>query len=101
MAGNTDKYSKLQQSLTISTFNTRGFKNKLKRSTLIRKFKEGKQDIIALQEIHRLNETEEQELKIKWGGAIHHSWGSNRSKGLMTMFHPKFDKNCNFSLHFA
>ncbi len=62
----------------------------MKRSTLIRKFKEDKHDVIALQEIHTLSDRDENELKSKWGGVIHHSWGSNHSKGLITLFHPKF-----------
>ena len=90
MASSPINRCSIEQSLKISTLNVRGFKNKKKRTTLIRTFKDDHSDIIALQETHHLSDSERDELKLQWGGTVHYSWESNRSKGLVTLFNKKF-----------
>ena len=81
---------KIQSPLKIATFNVRGFKNQKKRSAVLRNFRLEKLDIIALQETHISDELEIRSLAKLWGGSVHYSPGSNRSKGLITLFHPRF-----------
>ena len=84
---------KSSSSLKIATLNVRGFKNKRKRTTLFRKFKSEKLDIIALQETYISNETELREISTQWRGPVHYSFGSNHSKGLITLFNSSFHDN--------
>ena len=94
MAGSGNDANTLIDSFKISTLNTRGFKNKKKRSSLIRIFKQQKLEIIVLQETHKLSEYEERELSLQWGGHVHYSSGTARSKGLITLFNSCFPDSC-------
>ena len=90
MDGNRGNSTKSSSSLKIGTLNVRGFKNKRKRLALFRKFKIEKLDIITLQETYISNETELREISTQWQGPLHHSFGSNHSKGLITLFNSRF-----------
>ena len=73
------------KNLKIVTLNVRGLRNKKKRLSLFRLLKEGHYDIIALQETH-LTETDIHIIENEWGKNFHFSAGTNRSKGLITLF---------------
>ena len=85
--------------LNIATLNVRGLKKKKKKHVLFRAFKEEKLDIVALQETYIKDEEEMQEVYTVWGGEAHFTPGTIRSKGLITLFHPKYD-NDNIKLIF-
>ena len=87
------KNTKLNEALKIATFNVRGLKNRKKRRALIRVIKREKTDIIGLQETHINSENEIRDTECLWGGKVHSSLGSNRSKGLITLFHPKYNQH--------
>ena len=62
------------------TLNTRGLKNKTKRSALFSYLKQQKINVACLQETH----VSEKDIKIwgnQWGGQIFFNSGTNRSKG--------------------
>ena len=73
------------KNLKILTLNVRGLRNKKKRYTLFQLVKEGKYDIIALQETH-FTENSINIIENEWGKNFHYSAGTNRSKGLITLF---------------
>ena len=52
--------------LSILTMNVRGIRNTKKRKSLFQMFRQGRYDIIALQETH-LVETDVEILKREWG----------------------------------
>ena len=90
---NTNDFSDIDiQSLKIATFNVRGLKNSLKQEAIVKRFKDLKLNIIALQETHLI----EQELGLlgkKWQGPIISSDGTNNSKGICILFDCCFDKD--------
>ena len=71
--------------LKIVTFNARGLRNRKKRYCLFQLLKEGQYDIIALQETH-FSEIDTSIIENEWGQNFHYSAGTNRSKGLITLF---------------
>ena len=91
MAQNTGNESMCMDSpLKIATFNTRGMLDLKKRRELFRKLKKDNLDIIALQETHLYNDDQMKDLINLWGGPAHYTPGTNRSKGLITLLHPRF-----------
>ena len=68
----------------------------LKQRTLFQIFKKENLDIIALQETHRFSKSDIRDLSNRWGSQIHHSPGTNHSKGLLTLLHPRL-KEYTFS----
>ena len=82
----------LQNPLKIASFNVRGFKKAKKRLTLLRNFRSEKLDIVSLQETHLSEEAGIKHLRTQWGGIVHYSFGSNRSKGLVTLFNQNIDE---------
>ena len=93
MAGPSGNDDNVSIELKLATFNTRGLKRKIKRFTLLRTLKQANMDVICLQETHALNEFEQREIYLQWGGLMHHAPGSNRSKGLLTLFSPRFKES--------
>ena len=89
--------NKINSQLKCATFNVRGLKNNMKRYTLVRNLKMKNLDIISLQETHLHNEADAISLNSQWGGTVHHAFGTNRSKGLATLFKPGI-KETNISL---
>ena len=88
---NTNNFE-LQNPLKLASFNVRGFKKHKKRSTVLRNIKLENIDIAALQETHLSDESEIQHLERQWGGTVHFSFGTNRSKGLVTLFNENIDE---------
>ena len=80
----------LDSPLKCATWNVRGLLDIKKRRSIFRKLKTENLDIICLQETHIFNDSAFRELSNLWGGPIHHSPGTNRSKGLLTLLHPRF-----------
>ena len=78
--------------LSILTMNVRGIRNTKKRKSLFQMFRQGRYDIIALQETH-LVETDVEILKREWGENFHLSAGTTRSKGLLTLFSNNISMN--------
>ena len=96
MAVNEGKSMNLDTPLKLATLNVRGLLEVKKRRAVLRKLKSENIDVISLQETHIYNDASLKELSNLWGGPIHHSPGSNRSKGLITMLHPRHG-DCNFT----
>ena len=71
--------------LKIITFNVRGLKNRKKRYCLFQMLKKEQFDIIALQETH-FSENDINIIENEWGKNFHYSAGTNKSKGLITLF---------------
>ena len=90
MAATTGKSMDLDSPLKCATWNVRGLLDIKKRRAIFRKLKTENLDIICLQETHIYNDSALKELSNLWGGPIHHSPGTNRSKGLITLLHPRF-----------
>ena len=74
------------KNLKVCTFNCRGLRGKRKRLALFRTFKNEKFDIISIQETHIKEISEIKEIETEWGGTVHFSLGSSRSKGIITLF---------------
>ena len=90
MADNQGRSFNLDSPLKSATLNVRGLLDLKKRRSIFRLLKKENIDIIALQETHICNDRDIQDIYKLWGGPIHHSSGTNRSKGLITLLHPKF-----------
>ena len=71
--------------LNVLTLNTNNLRNAKTRKALFRTFKSMKVDIIALQETFLTNE-DKFLIEKEWSGKFHLSEGTNRSKGLLTLF---------------
>ena len=67
------------------SFNTQGLNNKKKRNAILRNLKRENFTVVAIQESH-LTERDIEIMNKEWGGIIHASHGTNRSKGLITLF---------------
>ena len=89
--GSKSRTSKLNIPLKFITFNCRGGLSKTnKRRTLFSKFHKSNYDFIALQETHLANQNIINSISTEWGGPVHFVRGTGWGKGLMTLFHPKF-----------
>ena len=77
---------------SILTLNVRGLRNAKKRKCLFKIFKDGRYDIIALQETHLL-ESDVDVIKREWGENFHLCAGTTRSKGLLTLFSKNISMN--------
>ena len=86
----------IETPLCVATINVRGFKNDLKCMGLLSRLKKEKLDILSIQETHLVTEVEIDALSARWGGIVHHSPGSNRSKGVATLFDAKYTDNVVF-----
>ena len=87
--GSSVRCLKLESSLRTATINVRGLRNEAKLLGIVKKLKEEKLDILAIQETHLVTEQEINNLSSRWGGIVHYSPGTNRSKGVATLFGPK------------
>ena len=88
------------ENLKIMSFNVSGLRNKIKRSTLFKIFKEEKIDIVALQETYLL----ENDLTIvekEWGGKVILSGGTTRSKGQLLLFSKQFQQKFDITVLFS
>ena len=79
----------LDSPLKAATLNIRGLLDLKKRRSVFRLLKKENIDIIALQETHICNDQDLRDIYKLWGGPIHHSSYTNRSKGLITLLHPR------------
>ena len=79
----------MRDRVKIVTLNVQGINNQKKRKTLIRLFKKDSINILALQETY-LTSKDMDLVEKEWGGTVHMSEGSNRSKGLLTLFDKSF-----------
>ena len=95
MDGNTNNCLNIDTPIKIATYNVRGINNKKKKHVLFRQFKKDCIDITALQETYIKNETEFNEIVNQWTGVVHYTPGTVRSKGLITLFNPKFEVKDN------
>ena len=77
--------------LNILSLNVRGLKNSKKRRAIFFKLKKENYDIIGLQETH-LTDADKNIILREWGAKFYISGGSNKSKGLLTLF----GKSINF-----
>ena len=75
----------LKGNLSISTLNVWGLRNKKQRKHILFKCRNKKYDVIAVQESHLTNR-EKNMITKEWGDNFHFSAGTNRSKGLITLF---------------
>ena len=73
-------------SLKCISLNFRGINKAIKRRKLFRWLRNGKYDVIFLQETYR-DKTIENVLRAEWGGDIFYS-GSKHSRGVMTLIRP-------------
>ena len=81
--------------LKTATLNTNGLMDFRKRRSILRLLKKDNLDIVALQETHICIQKDIDDSKKLWGGHIHHCSDSNKSKGLITLLHPRFN-DCKF-----
>ena len=77
--------------IKICTLNVRGIRNKQKRYNIFSKLKKSKYDIMAMQETH-MTDQEKKLIDEGWGENYHFCKGTNRSKGLITLFSKKIKK---------
>ena len=80
------------QKIKVTTFNAQGLRNNKKLKALIRTIKQEQIDISLLQETYLSNEDLPYLSKL-WSGTIHLSRGTNRSKGLLTLFSNKISEH--------
>ena len=80
-----------QCELKIATFNIQGLRSDKKLKSVIEMLKKEKFDIIFLQETYITSEKLPLLEKL-WGGEIHLSEGTTRSKGSITLFSRKHKK---------
>lgn len=84
--------------IKCASFNVRGLRNYKKRSALLKKFKFDQFDVIALQETHLLD-SDMHSLSKQWSGPMHYTEGTNRSKGLCTLFHANLKNDAVILVH--
>ena len=77
--------------LKLVSFNCNGLHNRLERNALLSHFRLTNYDIIGLQETHILDNNVLTEIASQWDGPVHISFGTGRGKGLITLFHKKFE----------
>ena len=92
------KALKIESPLATGTLNVRGLREINKQIAIINCLKREKLDIVSLQETHLAEEADIDMVKKHWGGKVHYSLGTNRSKGVVTLFSPNLD---NESIHFV
>ena len=80
------------ENLKFATFNCNGLAPKMRRIALFLKFKKDVYDFVCLQETHVLRDNILNEIIGQWEGPVHFSRGTGRGKGLITLFHEKFDQ---------
>ena len=93
MDGTRGNAIKIDSKIKVATLNVRGFKNKKKKYVLCRNFKKDNLDIIGLQETYIKDDLELKEVLAVWGGEAHYTPGTVRSKGLITLFNPKYSSS--------
>ena len=86
----------LESPLSIGTLNVRGLRDQRKTRTLLEKLRNEKIDVVSLQETHLSDESDIETLRKLWGGEVHFSLGTNRSKGVVTLFNPNISENIEF-----
>ena len=72
----------------VVSMNVRGLRNARKRRILFHNFKKEKYDIICLQETY-LTKNDVSLIEKEWPSGFHMAEGSNKSKGLLTLFSKK------------
>ena len=75
-------------SFKVVSMNVRGLRNARKRRILFHNFKKEKYDIICLQETY-LTKDDVSLIEKEWSSGFHMAEGSNKSKGLLTLFSKK------------
>ena len=81
------------ENLNSLSFNISGLRNKKKRTSIFRFFRQEKLDIVALQETH-INEKEIDKIKHEWGSDVFINKGATtHSKGLMFLISRKIRQN--------
>ena len=83
---------KLESPLKVATLNVRGLRNSSKQLGLVQKLNRERLDILAIQETHLCSEQEINTLALQWGGIVHFSPGTNRIKGVATLFSSKYSQ---------
>ena len=83
---------KLESPLKVATLNVRGLRNSSKQLGIVQKLNRERLDILAIQETHLCSEQEINTLALQWGGIVHFSPGTNRSKGVATLFSSKYSQ---------
>ena len=79
--------------LKVVTFNCNGLADAIKRKVLLSRFQNGQYDVICLQETHILKDKIINEIIDKWEGVVHLCKGTGRGKGLISLFHHKYNNN--------
>ena len=77
--------------LNFCSLNVRGIRNEKKRRNIFNKIKKSNNDIIAIQEAH-FTDDDKHIIDREWGENYHFSEGTNRSKGLITLFNRNIKK---------
>ena len=72
-------------SFKVLSLNVRGLRNARKRRILFHNFRKDKYDIICLQETYITNK-DISLIKKEWSHGFHLAEGTNKSKGLLTLF---------------
>lgn len=85
---NNNSNMKIESPLAVGTLNVAGLRKPRKRFTLIKKLIEQRLDVISLQETHLVHDNEIEAMAKQWGGVVHTSAGTNRSRGVATLFNP-------------
>ena len=76
--------------LKVVSMNVRGMRNQKKRKSLFYQFKRGKYDIICVQDTH-LTYNDKDTITKEWGNNFHIVEGTNKSKGLLTLYSKTID----------
>ena len=99
-SGTTGMSTIFEDKIDILTMNVQGLRNAKKRKSLFRQFKQSKCDIVALQETYIMEEDREL-IEREWGGVIHISEGTRRSKGMLTLFRRGMEEISIQSVHIS
>lgn len=88
------------ESLCISSLNSRGLRNKVKRKSVFHKLKQNKYDIICVQESY-VSDLDIDQWEREWGGKIYHCSNTNHSSGQMIMCrkHLPYETECITASH--
>lgn len=93
----TSLFGKEIESLKIMTFNCRGLKNKTKRLSLFKTFRDKNIDVVCLQETY-LMEREKKTIETEWGNKVLLSEGTSKSKGLIILFGNKISESSTIEM---
>ena len=77
-------------SFKLLSMNVRGIRNNKKRKSLFYQFKKDGYAIVGIQDTH-LTFDDKETIKSEWGDNFHMVEGTNRSKGLLTLYSKDID----------